>query len=280
MHGIGNDFVVLDARARPLAIDADAARAIADRRTGVGCDQLIVVEPSEVADVFMRIRNSDGGEVEACGNGARCVASLVLAEAGREEITIETLAGVLPARRVAADRYEVAMGVPRFEWQEIPLAKEMDTLNLDLSIGPASRPVLSDPVALSIGNPHAVFFVDDVATVDIATVGPMLEHHPLFPERANIGFAQILGPDRLRLRVWERGAGLTQACGSGACAAAVAAARRDYTGREVTLVLDGGELGIRWREADGEILMTGPVATAFTGELSADLVDSLAEAAA
>jgi diaminopimelate epimerase len=228
----------------------------------------------------MRIRNSDGGEVEACGNGARCVASLVLAEAGREEITIETLAGVLPARRVAADRYEVAMGVPRFEWQEIPLAKEMDTLNLDLSIGPASRPVLSDPVALSIGNPHAVFFVDDVATVDIATVGPMLEHHPLFPERANIGFAQILGPDRLRLRVWERGAGLTQACGSGACAAAVAAARRDYTGREVTLVLDGGELGIRWREADGEILMTGPVATAFTGELSADLVDSLAEAAA
>ncbi|MDP6705222.1 MAG: diaminopimelate epimerase [Alphaproteobacteria bacterium] len=272
MHGIGNDFVVLDARARPITIDAGAARAIADRRTGVGCDQLIVVEPSEAADVFMRIRNSDGGEVEACGNGARCVASLVLAETGRDEITIETLAGILPARRVARDRYSVGMGVPGFDWHQVPLASEMDTLHLDLAIDPASRPVLADPVALSIGNPHAVFFVDDVAAVDIATVGPMLEHHPLFPERANIGIAQVLAPDRLRLRVWERGAGLTQACGSGACAAAVAAARRDYTGRRSTIELDGGELGIHWRESDGQVLMTGPVATAFEGALSPGLV--------
>jgi diaminopimelate epimerase len=280
MHGIGNDFVVVDARQRPFAVDAAAARAIADRRKGVGFDQLIVIEPSAQADVFMRIRNSDGGEVEACGNGARCVASLLLSEGGRDAVTIETLAGILPARRAAGAWYAVGMGVPRFGWQEVPLARAMDTLHVELAIGPASKPVLSDPVALSMGNPHAVFFVADVALVDIVTVGPMLEHHPLFPERANIGVAQVLAPDRIRLRVWERGAGLTQACGSGACAAAVAAMRRGLTRRQVRMMMDGGELEVTWREADGMVEMSGPVATSFTGVLAPELLATRADRAA
>jgi diaminopimelate epimerase len=280
MHGIGNDFVVVDARAEPFCPDAAATRAIADRRTGVGFDQLIVIEPSAKADVFMRIRNSDGGEVAACGNGARCVASLLLAETGRDRIDIETLAGILPARRAAGAWFAVGMGMPRFDWRDVPLAQPMDTLHVRLAIGPASQPVLSDPVALSIGNPHAVFFVPDVAAVDIVTVGPMLEHHPLFPERANIGVAQVLGPDRLRLRVWERGAGLTQACGSGACAAAVAAIRRGLTGRRVRLAMDGGELEVHWREDDGMVEMSGPVAISFTGVLASELTAARAERAA
>ena len=280
MHGIGNDFVVVDARQHPFPLDPATARAIADRRTGVGCDQLIVIEPSARADVFMRIRNSDGGEVAACGNGARCVASLVLAETGRAEVSIETLAGILPAEQVREGWFSVGMGVPKFGWRDVPLAREMDTLHLDLAIGPASQPVLADPVALSMGNPHAVFFVDDVADVDIVTVGPMLEHHPLFPERANIGIAQVLDRRRVRLRVWERGAGLTQACGSGACAAAVAAMRRGLTERAVRMLLDGGELDVEWRDSDQMAAMSGPVATAFTGELAPDLLASRAERAA
>ena len=279
MHGLGNDFVVVDARTRPFVVDSGMAQAIADRRTGVGFDQLIIIEPSKKADVFMRIRNSDGGEVEACGNGARCVAALILEETGQRDITIETMAGILPAHRAERDWYSVGMGVPKFAWQDVPLAREMDTLHLDLSAGPENQKILTDPVGLSIGNPHAVFFVDDVAAIDLATFGPVLEHHPLFPERANIGVAQILDRERIRLRVWERGAGLTLACGSGACAAAVAAARREYTERTVRIVLDGGELAIEWREADGLVLMSGPVATSFTGELGSDLIAGSAEAA-
>lgn len=280
MHGIGNDFVVVDARARPFVVNSGVARAIADRRTGVGCDQLIVIEPSERADAFMRIRNSDGGEVAACGNGARCVASLLLAESGAEEVRIETLAGILPARAAEGAWFSVGMGVPRFGWREVPLAREMDTLHMDLSIGPASQPVLSDPVGLSMGNPHAVFFVAEVEDVDIVTVGPMLEHHPLFPERANIGVAQVLDRKRIRLRVWERGAGLTQACGSGACAAGVAAARRGLVERQVSLLMDGGELRVEWREADDMVLMSGPVSTSFTGVLAPELLAESAERAA
>ena len=279
MHGLGNDFVVVDARTRPFVVDSGMAQAIADRRTGVGFDQLIIIEPSKKADVFMRIRNSDGGEVEACGNGARCLAALILEETEQSEITIETVAGILPAHRAKPGWYSVGMGVPKFAWHEVPLAREMDTLHLDLSAGPENQKILTDPVGLSIGNPHAVFFVDDVDAIDIATFGPLLEHHPLFPERANISVAQILDRERIRLRVWERGAGLTLACGSGACAAAVAAARREFTERTVRIVLDGGELAIEWREADGLVLMSGPVATSFTGELGADLIAGSAEAA-
>lgn len=266
MHGLGNDFVVLDGRARPLAISEAAARAIADRKTGVGCDQLIAIEPSARADAFMRIRNADGGEVEACGNATRCVAALLFRETGREEAVIETQAGLLRARAAPDGRVCVDMGEFRTGWRDVPLAREMDTLHVDLALGP-----LSDPACGNIGNPHATFFVADAEAVDLARFGPELEHHRLFPERANIGVAHVAGPDRLRLRVWERGVGITRACGTGACAAAVAAARRGLTGRKVAVRLDGGELAIEWR-ADGHVLMTGPAATSFTGELAPELL--------
>lgn len=266
MHGLGNDFVVLDGRARPIALSEAAARAIADRKTGVGCDQLITIERSARADAFMRIRNADGGEVEACGNATRCVAALLFRETGRSEAAIETRAGLLRARAAPDGRISVDMGVLRTGWRDIPLAREMDTLHVDLALGP-----LSDPVCGNIGNPHATFFVPDAEAVDLETLGPQLERHPLFPERANIGVAHVAGPDRLRLRVWERGAGLTRACGTGACAAATAAARRGLTGRKVTVELDGGELDIEWL-ADGRVMMTGPAATSFRGELAPELL--------
>ncbi len=266
MHGLGNDFVVVDARERPFALGNEAARALADRREGVGCDQIVVLEPPRNgrADVFLRFWNSDGSEVDACGNGTRCAASLVMAESGRDALAIETAAGLLGARAAGAGRVTVDMGVARLAWDQIPLAREQDTLRLELA-----REGLRDPVAVNVGNPHAVFFVEDAAAVDLARLGPELEHDPLFPERANIGIAQLTGPDRLRLRVCERGAGITRACGTGACAAAVAAARRGLTGRRVTVTLDGGPLIIEWRE-DGHVEMTGPVATAFVGELDLD----------
>jgi diaminopimelate epimerase len=268
MHGLGNDFVVIDARGQPFALDAAGARAIADRRRGVGCDQLIVMEPplNGKADVFMRIHNADGGEVAACGNASRCVAALVMEESGTGRCIVETRAGLLQAEAVDRGRITVDMGMAGLSWQAIPLADEADTRCLDLSLGP-----LSGPVAVSIGNPHAVFFVEDAEAVELARLGPELEHHRMFPERANIGVAQLAGPDRLRVRVWERGVGLTRACGTGACAAAVAAHRRELTGRQVEVVLDGGPLAIEWR-ADGHVLMTGPVATSFTGELKEALL--------
>jgi diaminopimelate epimerase len=261
MHGLGNDFVVIDGRSRPVVLTDDEARAIADRHTGVGCDQVIVVEPAAEADAFMRIRNADGGEVHACGNAARCVASLLIDESGRPSVTIDTASGKLVAERAPAGAFTVDLGRPRLEWRDIPLARAMDTLHVGLALGP-----LRDPVAISMGNPHAVFFVDDVEVIPIETLGPQLEHDRLFPERANIGIAQVAGRDRLRLRVWERGAGLTRACGTGACAAAVAAHRRGLAGRRVAIVVDGGELEIAWR-ADDHVTMTGPVARSFTGEI-------------
>ncbi len=263
MHGLGNDFVVVDARREPFLLTDDMARAIADRRTGVGCDQLLVIEPPSNgdADVFLRIRNHDGGEVGACGNGTRCVAALVMAETGRDRLTVETRAGLLAASAAGRERVTVNMGAALTAWQDIPLSEERDTLHLGLNNGP-----LHDPVGVNMGNPHAVFFVEAVENLPLEQLGPALEHDPLFPERANIGAAEVTGPNQLRLRVWERGVGLTRACGSGACAAAVAAARRGVTGRKVEVVLDGGPLELEWRE-DGHVLMTGPVATAFTGEL-------------
>lgn len=264
MHGLGNDFVVLDARAHPLALTAEAVRHIGDRRRGVGFDQLLVLEPArdDDADLFMRIYNPDGGESGACGNGTRCVAALRMTEDGSETVTIETRRGLLAARRLDDGRVTVDMGEALTDWAAIPLAGERDTLSLDgVTAGP-----LADPVAVGMGNPHCVFFVADAEAVDLATHGPAIEHHPLFPERTNVEVASPAGPDRLRLRVWERGAGITFACGSGACATAVAAIRRGLTGRRVALDLDGGRLDIEWRETDGHVLMTGPVATSFTGE--------------
>ncbi len=266
MHGLGNDFVMVDAREVPFALSDASARALADRRTGVGCDQIVVLEAARNGhtDVFLRFWNSDGGEVDACGNGTRCAAALVMSESGRNAIAIETVAGLLGAQAAGPGRVTVDMGEALLGWREIPLARDQDTLHLELA-----RESLRDPVAVNMGNPHAVFFVDDAAAIDLATLGPRLEHDPIFPERANIGIAQLTGPDALRLRVCERGAGVTRACGTGACAAAVAAARRGLTGRRVTVTLDGGPLEIEWRD-DGHVMMTGPVATAFTGELDLD----------
>lgn len=268
MHGLGNDFVVLDSRRTPLALTIEEARRLADRRFGIGCDQLIVMEPpsSAGADLFMRIRNPDGGESEACGNATRCIASLVMGETGRDEVVIETLAGHLPATAADSNEITVDMGPANLDWREIPLAEERDTLHLGIGLGP-----LQDPVGVNMGNPHAVFFVEDAEAIDLAKLGPTLEHDPLLPERANISVISLDGPDRLRQRVWERGAGITLACGSGACAGAVAAARRGLTGRSVETRMDGGVLRLEWRE-DGHVLMTGPVATSFRGEVDRTLL--------
>jgi diaminopimelate epimerase len=266
MHGLGNDFVVLDARRADLAISPARAASIADRRRGIGCDQFIVLEPgTEGADVFMRIRNPDGSEAGACGNATRCIASLVAAETGADRVVVRTIAGDLPVERLPSgqggDLWRADMGPARLGWAEVPLARAMDTLHL-----PLAAPGVADPAACSMGNPHATFFVPDLDALDLAAIGPALERDAIFPDRANIGFVQVLAPDHIRLAVWERGAGLTLACGSGACAALVNAARRGLVGRRATVSLPGGDLVIEWR-GDGHVLMTGPVATAFTGTL-------------
>src|SRR5436305_60338 len=261
MHGLGNDFVVLDQRRDALMINAETARNIADRRTGIGCDQLILIEPPRhpSAQVSMRILNADGSEAEACGNATRCIASLVAAETGDNRARIETLAGLLETELLPDRNVAVDMGPARTGWRDIPLAREMDTDRVDLVLGP-----LREPVCTNIGNPHATFFVADAAAIDLAELGPRLEHDKLFPERANIGVAAVQGRGHIRLRVWERGAGITRACGTGACAALVAAHRRGLTERPATVALDGGTLDIRWRD-DGHVIMTGPAALAFEG---------------
>ena len=263
MHGCGNDFVIMDERAFPLGLTPSRAAAIADRQRGVGCDQFISLEPSPAhgVDAFMRIRNPDGSEAGACGNATRCVVDLLARETGRMVFTIQTISGLLPARVLDDGRVEVDMGAARTRWDQIPLAMEIDTLTL-----PLEAEGVSGPAAASMGNPHATFFVDDLAEIDIPAIGPGLENHKIFPERANIGFAQILGSDRIRLRVWERGAGLTLACGSGACATIVNAARRGLTGRRAAVEVDGGVLELVWRD-DGHVLMTGPATTVFRGEI-------------
>lgn len=268
MHGLGNDFVVIDDRDGALALGPAEARAIADRRSGVGFDQLLILEKPTLsdADVFMRIRNPDGSEAEACGNGTRCVASRIMDELGRDQAQIETVVGLLASMRHADGRVTVDMGPAGLDWTDIPLSHAVDTLHMGITADG-----LSDPVGVNMGNPHAVFFVEDVNEIDLETVGPKLEHDPLFPERANLEIVQLTGPNAVRMRVWERSAGITQACGSGACAVAVAAHRRGLTGRKVDVLLDGGLLHIEWRE-DGRVLMTGPVATSFEGVLNPSLL--------
>jgi diaminopimelate epimerase len=274
MNGLGNDFVVVDGRAHALALGADAVRAIADRKEGIGCDQLILLEPSTKADVFMRIWNADGGEVAACGNAARCVASLVAQEQERPQVSIETEDQVLGAVVAGDNSVTIDMGEPRLAWDEIPLAEPFhDTRRIELQAGPIDAPVLHSPAVVNVGNPHALFFVDDVEAIDLAHIGPMLEHHPLFPERANISVVQVLSPEHLKIRTWERGAGLTRACGTAACASAVAAIRRELAGSKVRVSLPGGDLVIEWRESDGHVLMTGPYALDFEGTLPAALLE-------
>lgn len=275
MNGLGNDFVVLDGRARALVLAPEIVRVIADRKEGIGCDQLIALEPSDKADVFMRIWNADGSEVEACGNAARCVAAVIATEQGRPQVSIETADQVLGAAVGSDGNVTIDMGVPRLAWDEIPLAEPFhDTSRIELQAGPIDAPVLHSPGVVNVGNPHALFFVEDAEAIDLAGIGPMLEAHPIFPERANISLVQVLSPDHLKVRTWERGAGLTKACGTAACASAVAAVRRNLAGRKVTVSLPGGDLVIEWREADGHVLMTGPHELEFEATLPASLLAS------
>lgn len=250
MHGLGNDFVILDAREGAVAMDAARARAIADRRTGVGCDQVILLEPSDVADLRMRIWNADGGEVESCGNASRCVVQL---EGG--SATIETKGGI-----ISGDAGGVDMGAPKFGWDEIPLAYPMDTSAMPVAWGE-----LQAPAAVNVGNPHVIFFVPHSDAVGLAGLGPVIETDPLFPERVNVNVASI-EDNAIRLHVWERGAGLTQACGTGACATAVAAIRRQLVESPVEVRLPGGALTIAW-EPGGTIRMQGPATRVFSGEM-------------
>lgn len=268
MHGLGNDFVVVDARARPAALTAAQYRAVGDRRRGVGYDQFLTILPPKNGGVaYMMIHNPDGSEAQACGNGTRCVAAVLMAETGQRQIALETVAGRLVCTDAGDGRVTVDMGPAGLEWDRIPLAAATDTL----AVAIPGAGAFGTATAVNMGNPHAVFFVPDAEAVDLAGVGPGIEHSPVFPERANIEFVTVLGRDRLRMRVWERGAGITQACGSGACAALVAAARRGLTERRATVVLDGGPLEIYWRP-DGHVEMTGPVATSFAGTLDPALL--------
>ena len=258
MNGLGNEIVVVDLRRSPRPIGAAEARAAARREP---YDQLMALYPAHGnADASIRIYNSDGSEAGACGNGMRCVASLLGAQTGKREMSFETAAGLISCWGDSGDMFTVDMGVPRWRWDEIPLAKEVsDTRAIKLNYGPRDAPILSSPSVVSMGNPHAIFWVDDPLAYDLKIIGPQLEHHALFPERANITLAATVSRDRIVIRTWERGAGLTKACGSAACAAAVAAARLNRAGRKVTVQLPGGELAIEWREADDHVLMTGPV---------------------
>jgi diaminopimelate epimerase len=264
MHGLGNDFVVFDARKQGLALDRATARAVADRRLGIGCDQVIVIEPGHGKfDAVMKIHNADGGEVESCGNGARCVARLLMTEAGRELVRIDTVGGALNCTDAGDGLVTVDMGAPKTMWDEVPLSQPADTNMFHLNVDGTSH-VAS---AVSVGNPHVVLFVDDAESAPVAGLGARIESHPMFPERTNVEFVSIHREDRLRMRVWERGVGITQACGTGACATAVAAFRRGLIGRKVEVMLDGGSLQIELRERDEHILMTGPATLAFTGEV-------------
>ncbi len=273
MHGLGNDFVLLDARNAAFDLTPARRRAIADRRRGVGCDQLIVLEkPTEhEADVFMRIYNPDGGEAGACGNATRCVASVLMEERQTDHVTVQTVSGLLDSQKagIAADGLPVIsvdMGPALLDWRDIPVSEACDTNHMPVGLGP-----LQDPVGTSMGNPHATFFVDDAAAIPLGELGPKLERHQFFPERANIGVAQLVDENRLRLRVWERGAGLTLACGSGACAAVVAATRRGLVKRKAQVIVDGGTLAVEWLR-DDHVLMTGAIALAFKGELDPSLL--------
>ena len=255
MHGLGNDFVVIDARSGENPVTPALARALGDRHRGVGFDQLAVILPAESADFTLEFWNADGSKAGACGNATRCVSDLMMRDLGKDRVTLTTARGRLAAERRADGLVSVNMGAPMREAAAMPVAAD-----------PLALPLAGDPVAVGMGNPHCIFFVEDAETADVSGLGPKIEHHPLFPERTNVEFAALVGPDHLRMRVWERGAGITLACGSGTCATAVGAHLRGLTGRQVIVDVDGGRLEIDWRE-DG-VWMTGPTALVFEAELS------------
>lgn len=264
MHGLGNDFVIFDGRDGNFKLAHDQIRMIADRRWGIGCDQLIVMEPAKdaSADVFMRIYNIDASEAEGCGNATRCVARLMMDETGKDKMVIQTVAGLLVAEAAGGRGITVDMGEIRTGWQQIPLVRDVDTLNV-----PVEQFGYRNPVAINIGNPHAVFFVENADAVALAEVGPHIETDPMFPAKVNVEFAHILSRHEIRMRVWERGSGITQACGTAACATVAAAVRRGLADRQATVKLDGGDLHFVWRESDNHMLMTGITAEVFRGEI-------------
>ena len=275
MHGLGNDFIIFDARELanriPDVISKAATTALADRHFGIGCDQILVIRPSQRADIFMQILNSDGSVAAACGNGTRCVADHIMRELGQDWLAIETDAGILQSWRVAENPGHIAvdMGSVYLDWEAVPLARKANTLSVDLG-PPAPVPA----VCHSVGNPHAVIFVEDAEVIDLANIGPRLEHHPLFPDRANISFVHQIGSDKFRMRVWERGGGITFACGSGACAVGVAVHRSGRGSRRNEIIMDGGSVFIDWQDdgtAGGRVTMCGPVDYVFNGILSAKL---------
>ena len=272
MHGLGNDFVIIDARENPCELSPEGVKTIADRQKGIGCDQVILIElpPSKSylrdVDVFMHIFNADGSKVYSCGNATRCVANLIMLESAQKSVKIAIGDATLTAERLDNGSIAVDMGCPKFDWRDIPLSSEQNTLDFNIQNCP-----FKNLTAVNMGNPHCVIFVDDADAIALDEIGPTLEYHNLFPERANIGIAQIKNAGVLRLRVWERGSGITQACGSGACAAAVAAHRRDLTGRKVIVELDGGNLTIDWH-TDNHVIMTGPTATSFEGTFNTSLI--------
>jgi diaminopimelate epimerase len=277
MNGIGNEIVVVDLRDKAALVTSEEARAVASPK-GVPYDQLMVLQPPRLAgtEAFIRIYNNDGSEAAACGNGMRCVARRLFEASGQTQVTFETGAGLLNCWR-SGDLYTVDMGPPKFGWKDIPLAEEFrDTRYIELQIGPIDAPVLHSPSVVSMGNPHAIFWVEDVDAYDLARFGPLLENHPIFPERANITLAHVADRDHITIRTWERGAGLTKACGSAACATAVAAARLKRTSRTVQITLPGGELAIEWRERDDHVLMTGTATFEYEGRFDPALFASVA----
>ncbi len=264
MHGLGNDFVVFDARKQGFALSSDTARAIADRRHGVGCDQVIVIERGRDGfDATMKSINADGGEVESCGNASRCIALLLMEELDQPQVTIDTQGGPLVCRDAGGGNVTVDIGAPRFDWRDIPLAEDVDTMRFVLEVDGANHTVS----AVSVGNPHCVLFVEDAERAPVSDLGQRLETHPMFPKRTNVEFVTIVTRAKVRMRVWERGAGITNACGTGACATVAAAHRLGLTNRSVEVMLDGGALAIELREVDDHILMTGPAMLAFRGDL-------------
>jgi diaminopimelate epimerase len=273
MNGLGNDFVVVDARFNAFRVTDAQARAIADRKIGIGCDQLIVMEKSSSADVSMRIWNAEGGEVESCGNASRCIADLLMVESGRNTATIITKGGFLSAKKAGDKLITIDQGSPRFGWKDIPLSENFaDTRHIELQIGPIDKPSIHSPSVVNVGNPHCIFWVDDLDVVDLGKVGPMIENHPLFPERTNVELAKVVARDHIILKVWERGAGLTKACGTAACATMAAGHRIKVIDAKCRITLPGGDLFMAINEENGHILMTGPVSYDGEGEISEALL--------
>jgi diaminopimelate epimerase len=267
MQGLGNDFAVFDARARAITMTPALARRLADRHFGIGCDTLVLVLPgSATADATLRFFNADGGEVEACGNATRCIARLLMDERGLARVRLDSKGGSLLCSDAGKGLVTVDMGAPGLDWKDIPLAEAKDTMQFQFALD--GRALTAS--AVSMGNPHCILFVGDAEKAPVAQIGPLIETHALFPSRVNVEFAQVLDKSRIRMRVWERGVGITLACGTGACATAVAAIRKGLVNRKLEVILDGGSLMLEWREADGHVLMTGPGVTSFTGEIDLD----------